>query len=83
MHAIGHFLNPKHFFNNPEIANDDSLLDGLYECIRRLGTSTENVDDIYADLDKYRAGSGNFKLEEAIRHREDKRTSPGKWLLFC
>lgn len=65
LHAAGHFLNPKHFYNNPEINDDDLLEQGLYECIRRLASSPENADAIHADLDKYRDGLGNFKLEEA------------------
>jgi hypothetical protein len=78
LHAVGHYLNPKHFYNNPQMENDDPLLDCLYECIRKLSSSLENLDDIHRDLSKYRACSGNFRLEEAIRHKEDKHTSPGK-----
>lgn len=79
LHAAGHFLNPKHFYNDPAIDKDDALLDGVFECIRRLSSSEANADDIHHDLDKYRAGSGNFEKPEAIRHREDTRTSPAAW----
>jgi len=78
LHAVVHCLNPKHFYNNQQMDNDDLLLDGLYECIRKLCSSLENLDDIHTDFSKYRAGSGNFRLEEAIRHIEDKRRSPDK-----
>ncbi|XP_039686609.1 uncharacterized protein [Medicago truncatula] len=56
LHAAGHFLNPKHFYNNPEINDDDLLEQGLYECIRKLAYSPENADAIHGDLDKYRDG---------------------------
>ena len=58
------------------------LLNGLYECINKLSSSPENLDDIHRELSKYKACAGNFRLEEVIRHRKDKHTSPGKLLLF-
>ena len=41
LHVVGHYLNPKHFYNNPQMENDD-----LYACIRKLSSSTEVEDDI-------------------------------------
>ncbi|XP_024632201.1 uncharacterized protein [Medicago truncatula] len=79
LYAAGHYLNPKHFYDNPQMENDDLLLDGLYECIRKLSSSPENMDDIHRELSKYKACAGKFRLKEAIRHREDKHTSLAEW----
>jgi len=54
----------------------------VHACIRQLSSSTEVKDDIHRELTKYKADAGNFRLNEAIRQRKDKHTSPGKLLLF-
>jgi len=41
LYVAGHYLNLKHFYNNPQMENDDLLLDGLCECIRKLSSSSE------------------------------------------
>jgi hypothetical protein len=61
LHAAGHYLNPKYFYSNPLIENDNKLLDGLYYvCIDKLSTNTEFVDSIHGELSTYRMGEGHF-----------------------
>jgi hypothetical protein len=76
LHAAGYYLNPKYFYSNPMIENDDKLLDGLYTCISKLAASTVVVDAIHGELSKYKMGDGHFGLNEAVRQRAD--VAPGK-----
>ena len=76
LHAAGYYLNPKYFYSNPMIENDDKLLDGLYACISKLAASTVVVDAIHGELSKYKMGDGHFGLNEAVRQRAD--VAPGK-----
>lgn len=71
LHATGYYLNPKYFYSNPMIENDDKMLDGLYACIAKLSESAKVVDLIHGELVKYKMGVGHFGLKEAIRQRTD------------
>ena len=43
LHAAGYYLNPKFFYTNPNIDNDNEVMDGLYKCIDRLSEDDDFV----------------------------------------
>ncbi|XP_058768459.1 uncharacterized protein LOC131642205 [Vicia villosa] len=77
LHAAGYYLNPKYFYSNPMIENDDKLLDGLYACINKLSASDKVIDDIHGELAKYKMCTGHFGLNEAVRQRAN--VAPAEW----
>ncbi|XP_019427121.1 PREDICTED: uncharacterized protein LOC109335442 [Lupinus angustifolius] len=78
LHVVGHFLNPKHYYKNPEeMDNDSEVTLGLYQCIERLCLDEEEVDKASKDLSSYRRSIGTFSLKATIRQRDT--LHPTKW----
>ncbi|XP_073152814.1 uncharacterized protein [Henckelia pumila] len=77
LHAAGYFMNPEFFYSNPDIENDDEVLEGLYKCIARLVGGEDLRDKITNQLEKYKNAEGLFGLPMAIRQRASK--SPADW----
>lgn len=36
LHDVGYFLNPKYFYKNQNIEQDEEVMKGLCDCIKRL-----------------------------------------------
>ncbi|KAI5386093.1 hypothetical protein KIW84_072604 [Lathyrus oleraceus] len=68
---VGYYLNPKYFYGNPMIENDDKLLNGLYARIDKLSASVKVIDVIHEELSKYKMGVGHSALKRAVRQRAD------------
>lgn len=75
LHAAGYYLNPQLYYDNPEQANCEEVLTGLYDCIGRLTPEVEVQDKILMELDAYRNTTGLFGHHMTIRQRKQK--SPG------
>ncbi|XP_059654936.1 uncharacterized protein LOC132301724 [Cornus florida] len=71
LHAVGHFLNPKYCYNNPNIEQDEEVMGGgLYQCIERLIPTT-------LELSRYMKADGLFGSSIAIRQRKSR--APADW----
>ncbi|KAL0916082.1 hypothetical protein M5K25_013564 [Dendrobium thyrsiflorum] len=77
--AAAHFLNPEYLFNNPDIAKDKEIADGLYQCIGRLSKDVAEEDKISNELSLYIRGEGLFGIPPAVRQRTTR--SPVDWRL--
>jgi hypothetical protein len=76
LHAAGHFLNPRHFYSDQNIAKDKEVTDGLYACIERLSIDETWNDKALTEIAQYRRGIGTFGTPSAVRMR--KAMAPGK-----
>ncbi|XP_058784907.1 uncharacterized protein LOC131659787 [Vicia villosa] len=70
LHAAGHFLNPQHFYNDPNIGKDTEVTDGLFACIQRLSIDEIENDKILSQIALYRKASGTFGMPSAVRMKE-------------
>jgi len=59
LHAVGHFLNPEFFYDNPSMEFDGELIRGLYEVINLEGDQ-EMEKIIMGELLFYKMGAGMF-----------------------
>ncbi|XP_031741324.1 uncharacterized protein LOC116403832 [Cucumis sativus] len=50
LHAAGYYLNPSFYYSNPNIQEDDEIVNGLYSCITKMVASLEVQDKILAEL---------------------------------
>ncbi|KAL5165834.1 Protein FAR1-RELATED SEQUENCE 5 [Glycine soja] len=50
LHATGYYLNPKFFYTNPNIDNDNEVVDDLYKCIDRLSEDDDFVVEVHKQL---------------------------------
>ena len=41
LHAAGYYLNPSFYYSNPNIEEDDEIVNGLYSCITKMVASLE------------------------------------------
>jgi hypothetical protein len=76
LHAAGHFLNPRHFYSDQNIAKDKEVTNGLYACIERLSIDETWNDKALTEIAQYRRGIGTFGTPSAVRMR--KAMAPGK-----
>ncbi|XP_059629981.1 uncharacterized protein LOC132272936 [Cornus florida] len=72
LHAAGHFLNPEYFYSNPNIEQDEEVMDGLYQCIERLVPTTKVQDKISLESSRYIKADGLFGSSIAIRQRKSR-----------
>ncbi|KAL0413790.1 UNVERIFIED_CONTAM: hypothetical protein Sradi_1580700 [Sesamum radiatum] len=72
LHAAGYFLNPEFFYSNPNVEQDEEVMQDLYACIGRVVPTTELQDKIIYELPKYKKAEGLFGMPFAIRHRTTK-----------
>ncbi|RWR84728.1 hypothetical protein CKAN_01355300 [Cinnamomum micranthum f. kanehirae] len=77
LHATGYFLNPDHFYSNPNIEHDNEVMAGLYNCISKLVSNIDVQDKISQELSIYKQAENLFGLPMAIRQRAT--TAPVAW----
>lgn len=65
--VVGHYFNPKYFYINLLIENDDMLLNDCYTCINKLSEGIEFIDEIHGRLEKYKIGVGYFIMRSTAR----------------
>ena len=70
MHAAGHFLNSKFFYDNPRVEFDEKVTSGLYSCIDRLVYDIDMQDKIIREFLTYKNIEGLFGIPIAIRSRK-------------
>ncbi|KAK7294079.1 hypothetical protein RJT34_16962 [Clitoria ternatea] len=56
----------------PKVENDPEVMDGLYKCIERLSTSSDDEDKALDEISLYRRAGGLFGIKTAIRKRSTK-----------
>ncbi|KAL0461334.1 UNVERIFIED_CONTAM: hypothetical protein Slati_0021000 [Sesamum latifolium] len=78
LHATSYYLNPEFYYSNPNVEQDEEVMQGLYACIWRVVSTTELQDKIIDELPKYKK-AGLFGMPFAIRHRTTK--APGSLTL--
>ncbi|KAL5144536.1 hypothetical protein HKD37_06G014813 [Glycine soja] len=62
LHAAGYYLNPKFFYINPNIDNDNEVVDGLYKCIDRLNEDDDFVVEVHKQLLVYKRVGERFGM---------------------
>ncbi|XP_012573697.1 uncharacterized protein [Cicer arietinum] len=67
LHAAGHFLNPHHFYSDPNVGKDLEVIYGRYACIMKLSKDLDDNDEAH----------GMFGIPSAIRMRSI--VSPTEW----
>ena len=72
LHATGHFLNPKFYYENSAIEFDGEITSGLYACIEKLVANQDVQDKIMGELSLYKRAEGLFGIPLAIRSRKTK-----------
>ncbi|XP_031739008.1 uncharacterized protein LOC116402801 [Cucumis sativus] len=77
LHAAGYYLNLSFYYSNPNIQEDDEIVNGLYSCITKMVASLEVQDKILAELSKYKRAEALFGQPLAIRQRD--KISPVEW----
>ncbi|KAJ9544552.1 LOW QUALITY PROTEIN: hypothetical protein OSB04_024259 [Centaurea solstitialis] len=77
LHAVGHYLNPALFYNDPKIAFDQEVTKGLFACIHKLALNEVEEEAIHSELPIYRAAQGIFKNPNAIKMRS--KLAPAEW----
>ena len=75
LHAVGYFLNPKFFYDKPEIEHDVEIMSDLYKCILRLTRDLIKQEKVVAKVSLYTNAQGLFGNELAIRTRKTR--APG------
>ncbi|XP_042454226.1 uncharacterized protein LOC122038507 [Zingiber officinale] len=76
LHAAGCFLNPAIYFS-PSFTKQKEVARGLLTTITRLVPDDDVQDKISAQLEEYKASTGDFGLSIAIRQRE--KLNPVAW----
>ncbi|RZB75263.1 hypothetical protein D0Y65_033937 [Glycine soja] len=77
LHAVGYYLNPKFFYTNPNIDNDNEVVDGLYKCIDKLSEDDDFVVEVHKQLLVYKRAGERFGMTAAMRARTE--ISPAEW----
>ncbi|KAL5154147.1 hypothetical protein HKD37_19G053563 [Glycine soja] len=77
LHAVGCYLNPKFFYTNPNIENDNKVVDGLYKCIDRLSEDDNFVVEVHKQLLEYKRVGERFGMTVAMKARTE--ISPAHW----
>lgn len=78
LHAAGHFLNPKFYFENSQLEFDLEVTEGLYDSIKRLVPSRDVQQKILVELPVYKSGDGLFGSDFAKSQK--KTIDPGEKL---
>ncbi|KAL5149633.1 hypothetical protein HKD37_13G036419 [Glycine soja] len=77
LHAAGYYLNPKFFYTNPNIDNDNEVVDDLYKCIDRLSEDDNFVVEVHIQLLVYKRAGERFGMTVAMKARTE--ISPTEW----
>ena len=75
MHAACYFLNPKFFYDKPEIEHDAETMSDLYKCILRLTRDPAKQEKVVAEVSLYTNAQGLFENELAVKTRKTR--APG------
>ncbi|XP_027351140.1 uncharacterized protein LOC113862240 [Abrus precatorius] len=70
LHAAGHILNLKLYYDNPQIEFDLEGTNGLYDCIKRLVPSRDVQQNILLESPIYKSGGGPFGSDFAKSQRK-------------
>ncbi|XP_028223583.1 uncharacterized protein LOC114405121 [Glycine soja] len=81
LHAADYYLNPKFFYTNPNIYNDNEVVDGLYKCIDRLSEDDNFVIEVHKQLLVYKRARERFGMTVAMKARTE--ISPIEWWKLC
>ena len=71
LRAGGYYLNPKLYYANPNVEQDEEVMQSLSACIWRVVSTTELQDKILDELSKYKK-AGFFGMPFAVRHSTTK-----------
>nr|CAN67667.1 hypothetical protein VITISV_041109 [Vitis vinifera] len=77
LHAVGYFLNPKFFYDKPEIEHDAEIMSDLYKCILRLTRDPAKQEKVVAEVSLFTNAQGLFGNELAVRTRKTR--APAEW----
>ena len=72
LHAAGYFLNPKVFYDKPELEHDKAIMRQLYKCIERLIKDVDAREKAVDKLNIYIKAKGVFGMDSAIKKRKTK-----------
>ena len=72
MHAVGYFLNPKVFYDEPELEHDEAIMRQLYKYIERLIKDVNTREKAVDELSIYIKAEGVFGMDSTIRKRKTK-----------
>ena len=53
LHTAGYFLNPKFFYDKPEIEHDAEIMSDLYKCILRLTRDPAKQEKVVVEVSLY------------------------------
>ncbi|KAL5134283.1 hypothetical protein HKD37_03G007472 [Glycine soja] len=81
LHAADYYLNPMFFYTNPNIYNDNEVVDGLYKCIDRLSEDDNFVIEVHKQLLVYKRARERFGMTVAMKARTE--ISPTEWWKLC
>ncbi|XP_075095242.1 uncharacterized protein LOC142173535 [Nicotiana tabacum] len=76
LHAVRHYLNPGHFYQNPTIKNYKEVTEELYACIKKLFPSIEAQDKIISEMPLYTRSEQQFGLPIEKRSRMIRSPTP-------
>ncbi|KAG5003386.1 hypothetical protein JHK82_027399 [Glycine max] len=71
LHAVGYYLNPKFFYTNPNIDNDNEMVDDLYICIDRLSEDDDFVVEVHKQLLVYKRAGERFGMTVTMKARTE------------
>nr|CAN70800.1 hypothetical protein VITISV_008052 [Vitis vinifera] len=83
LHATWYFLNPKFFYDKPEIESDAEIMSDLYKCILRLTRDPAKQEKVVAEVSLYTNAQGLFRNELDVKTMKVK--TPGcerNWSIF-
>nr|KAJ0207652.1 hypothetical protein LSAT_V11C500230670 [Lactuca sativa] len=72
LHATGHYLNPRNFYDNKISAFCEEVMTGLYSCIERLVLNSSIQDKITTELATYQNAKALLSNKMAIRLKKTK-----------
>lgn len=71
LHATGYYLNPKFFYTNPNIDNDNEVVDVLYKCTDRFNEDDDFVVEVHKQLLVYKRVGERFGMTVAMKARTE------------
>jgi Protein of unknown function (DUF 659) len=78
LYMAGYYLNPFYFYGDREIERNQSIMNGLIECVQQMYADDAAVrDKIVEELGAYREAQGPFGNSTAVRQRSDPNINPG------
>ncbi|XP_021765512.1 uncharacterized protein LOC110730042 [Chenopodium quinoa] len=75
LHAAGHFLNPKLYYSNNFVVDDEEVEGGIRDTIHKIVDDAQTQETIMKQLHLYEFARGDFKIGLRERHN----VSPVDW----